>query len=155
MSEKQSKSEEEIMQELLKTQGGNQEDNKEEKTQLDLAIEREKINTNSLLTSSTGTSLNPGEKTEKLGFFYNIYDTFSKKPRSCLALIGIFLAIAFSWYWFFGALYIYWSINDIKNKATYLLEPIEESDFPGLFWAIVLMYFVLGSYVLLHSFSII
>ena len=64
--------------------------------------------------------------------------------RSILALLLIGGGILFNIYWIWGLFFLFWAINDIKNKTTYLLEEVSRKRSPVLYWIIVLMWLLLS-----------
>jgi len=71
--------------------------------------------------------------------------------KSIFALAVIGSGLYFEWYWVWGVLLVIWAIMDLRNKGTYLLDFIPRSDWPVLYWIIVLMWLILGVWVLSTS----
>lgn len=64
------------------------------------------------------------------------------KIKSKLALVFILVIIVSGKYWLFGFLFLIWVFLDLKNKQTYLLEIVQRSSNPSLYWLIVLLWFI-------------
>lgn len=67
------------------------------------------------------------------------------KIKSKLALVFIVIVLVSGQYWLFGFLFLIWVILDLKNKQTYLLEIIQRSENPILYWLIVLMWLIFSA----------
>jgi len=68
--------------------------------------------------------------------------------KSLMALVAIAAAIWFDWYWIWGVLSVIWGLTDLRNQHTYLLEDIPRSESPVLYWTIVIMWLVMGIWML-------
>lgn len=73
------------------------------------------------------------------------------KWKSILALVLIGLAIALDQYWLWGVLFIIWAANDLKNRQTYLLEDIPQSESPILYWTVVALWLFLAVWALSYA----
>ncbi|QKJ22514.1 hypothetical protein [Poseidonibacter lekithochrous] len=63
------------------------------------------------------------------------------KLKSKLALLFILICVISGKYWLFGFLFLVWTILDIRNRQTYLLEIIQKDENPILYWIIVITWF--------------
>lgn len=70
------------------------------------------------------------------------------KWKTVLALIIIYIAVIFNWYWIWGILFIYWAIIGITSETAYLIEPISKKENRTFFWLIILSWFLIGLYFL-------
>ncbi len=64
------------------------------------------------------------------------------KIKSKLAVMFIITIVITGKYYLFGFLFLIWVIIDLKNRQTYLLEIIQRSINPVLYWIIIIMWFV-------------
>lgn len=70
------------------------------------------------------------------------------KWRTLLALVGIAASVALNQYWIWGLIFLFWAVRDIRNKATYLVEPLERAHNPVLYWVVVVMWLLFGLWAL-------
>ena len=74
------------------------------------------------------------------------------KWRSLLGLILIYLAIAFEADWLWGMLFLFWVIPDLKSGVTNFIEPLNRSQNPVMYWAVVLTWIGLSvSYLFVNG----
>ena len=67
-----------------------------------------------------------------------------RRWKSILALFVIGVGFALDWYWIWGALLVVWGVTDLRNRQTYLLDPIPRAESPKLYWIVVLMWLMMG-----------
>ncbi len=72
----------------------------------------------------------------------------TKKWKTVLALLIIYVAVVFNWYWIWGLLFIYWAIHGITSGTAYLIDPIDKKESTGLFWVVILSWVLIGIYFL-------
>ncbi len=49
-------------------------------------------------------------------------------------------ATYYNWYWVWGVLFIYWAISGLRSGDAFVVEPIERSHNPVMFWLITAMW---------------
>ena len=75
----------------------------------------------------------------------------SLKWRSFVGLVGIYLIVIFEQGWAWGLLFLFWVIPDLKSGITYFLEPVDKRMNPVMYWAIVLTWLGLATYMLVSE----
>ena len=71
------------------------------------------------------------------------------KWKTILALTMVHAAVVFGWSWVWGLLFIMWTIPALYSGQTHLVEEINRTENPLLFWLIV------GTWIGLSIFMII
>ena len=71
------------------------------------------------------------------------------KWRAGLGLVGVYLIVLLEQDWAWGLLFLFWVIPDLKSRVTYFIEPITRASNPVLYWATVLTWLGLSSYLLI------
>ncbi len=73
----------------------------------------------------------------------------SSMPWKSMLALGIILAgLLLDIYWIWGIFFIIWAVNDIRNGWTYLLDVVQRSVNPMLYWIIVGMWIFMGIWTL-------
>ncbi|MEM7428208.1 MAG: hypothetical protein AAF441_19125 [Pseudomonadota bacterium] len=62
------------------------------------------------------------------------------KGLTGLALAVLVLATVREWYWLWGLLFIFWSIQGLRSGQAFLIEDISRDDDPVLYWLISAMW---------------
>ena len=75
----------------------------------------------------------------------------TKKWRTVLALLGIYIAVLFNWNWVWGLVFLLWILPDVRSGSTYFVEPITRQESPILFWIIVCSWIGMSVYMLLGA----
>lgn len=75
--------------------------------------------------------------------------TFRWKAWAGLALI--YLSIATGWSWISALFFALWTVLGLKDRATYLLEPISRSEAPLLYWLTLATYAALVPLLLIYG----
>lgn len=75
-------------------------------------------------------------------------NVFSTKWRTILGLIFMYVAMWFNWQWVWGILFLLWVIPDLFTGVTYFMEPIEKTEYPILYWIIILSWILMSLYSL-------
>lgn len=70
------------------------------------------------------------------------------KWKSLLALLIIAVSLYTDQYWLWGVLFLWWGINDLRKRHTYLMDDISRSENPILYWVIVILWLVLALWAL-------
>ncbi len=81
--------------------------------------------------------------------------TDALKQQKWLTLIGLPILLITSltgFYSIWGLLFVFWGFVAIRTGEVYLLEPIERSKDPMLFWIIVLMWIGFGALYVVTDF---
>ncbi|MFA8343176.1 MAG: hypothetical protein ACEPO8_09440 [Rhodothermaceae bacterium] len=73
----------------------------------------------------------------------------SVKWKTIIALAAIIIALINNWDWLWGVLFLFWAINDLRNKSTYFVEPISRSENSFIYWVIIFMWIIFGIYKLI------
>ncbi|MCT4698736.1 hypothetical protein [Tenacibaculum haliotis] len=76
----------------------------------------------------------------------------TKKWRTIIALILMYIAIFMNYRWVWGILFLFWVIPDIFNGITYFIEPISKKDHLFLFWVIIITWLLMALYSLSEIF---
>ena len=76
------------------------------------------------------------------------------KWKTLLGLSMIYISIAFypRFQWLWGVLFLFWSVPSLMTGSTYLLESVERTKNPFLFWIVVLTWIGLSLYILAEAF---
>lgn len=69
-----------------------------------------------------------------------------------IALILIYVAVVMNWTWFWGVLFLFWSLPAIFTGEVHLIGMVAKKKNPVLFWLIVITWLWLSAYVLLSPF---
>ena len=75
------------------------------------------------------------------------------KVRAIASLIIIYVATLMNWYWLWGALLLFWAINDLITEQTWLSESVTKRDSPLIYYTIVITWLVFGFYLLISPFA--
>ena len=62
------------------------------------------------------------------------------KWLTAIAIPVLLIATYMNWYWIWGCLFFYWAIPGLRGGQAYLIEPVERSRNPALFWIITAMW---------------
>ena len=66
-------------------------------------------------------------------------------------LAFLWLALFMNWYWPWGLLFLYWTVFSILSGETALVDTIRRGEHPGLFWAIIVTWTVIGVLLVLFD----
>ena len=70
------------------------------------------------------------------------------KLLTALALVVLVIATAREWYWLWGLLFVFWSIQGFRTGSAFLIEDISREDYPVLYWLISAMWAAFGLWYL-------
>ena len=70
-----------------------------------------------------------------------------------VAIPILLLASYLEWYWVWGALFVYWAVPAALSGEVFLVEPIERSTHPILFWIITAMWLGFGVWTIVADLS--
>ena len=73
------------------------------------------------------------------------------KWKTIVALIIVYCAVIFGWYWVWGLLFIMWTLPALYSGQTHLVEPINRSENPVLFWLIIATWIGLSVYMIAYD----
>jgi len=59
-------------------------------------------------------------------------------------MLALLAATALEWYWAWGALFLYWSVAGIVIGQVFLVQTIDRTGNPVLFWLVSLMWLALA-----------
>ena len=65
----------------------------------------------------------------------------------------IYLSIVTGWSWISALFFALWTVLGLKDRATYLLEPISRSEAPLLYWLTLATYAALVPLLLIYGWS--
>jgi hypothetical protein len=68
------------------------------------------------------------------------------KWKTIFMLIVLYVAVLKDWQWIWGILFSIWVIESLNSKSTYLIEPIEKSEHPLLYWVMITTWVALAIY---------
>lgn len=74
------------------------------------------------------------------------------KLKAWFSLLLIIASILFSLTWLWGVIILLWLIPDLISGNTYLAEPISRKESPILYWAIVCVWLIIITYLLVDRF---
>lgn len=60
------------------------------------------------------------------------------KWKTLIALAMVYISIIFNQMWLIGLLFIFWTIQAIKDEKSFIIEEIRKENNPILYWIIVL-----------------
>ena len=63
-----------------------------------------------------------------------------QKWLTVVAIPVLLVATYMSWYWIWGCLFLYWALPGLRNGQAYLIEPVDRTRNPVLFWIITAMW---------------
>jgi len=66
------------------------------------------------------------------------------KWKTIVALIMVYSSVVFNQMWLLGLLFLFWTIESLRNRRAYVIEDIKRDDNPILYWVIVTTWFILG-----------
>ena len=75
------------------------------------------------------------------------------KWPTMIVLPILILATVMNWYWVWGCLFLYWAWPALRYGQVYLVEPIERSGNPTLFWIITAMWAGFGLWAIVADLS--
>jgi len=68
------------------------------------------------------------------------------------ATLGILLiATYFSFYWIWGALFLFWSIRSLQQNEIFLLSMIQKNGDALLYWSVTLLWGIFGFWYLFYD----
>ena len=71
-----------------------------------------------------------------------------KKLLTGLVLAVLVVATVREWYWLWGLLFLFWSVQGIRSGQAFLVEDIAREDHPLLYWLISAMWAGFGLWYL-------
>lgn len=60
------------------------------------------------------------------------------KWKTLIALVMVYVSIIFNQAWLIGLLFVFWTLQSLKNKQAFIIEEIRRDNNPILYWIIVL-----------------
>ena len=68
--------------------------------------------------------------------------TFLREYRglSWLVLLALIVATVREWYWLWGLLFLFWSVQGLRSGHAFLVEDIGREEHPALYWVITAMW---------------
>ena len=60
------------------------------------------------------------------------------KWKTLIALAMVYISIIFNQMWLIGLLFIFWTIQAIKDEKAFIIEEIRKENNPILYWIIVI-----------------
>lgn len=103
------------------------------------------VATQKTITHSNATTRMNNEQTHSFTSLARDWlpEWLTRKWKSILGLVIIFLGILTEQYWLFGVFFLIWFIMDLRAGATYLFEPISKQKDPALYWVVMATWGVL------------
>ena len=71
-----------------------------------------------------------------------------KKLLTVLVFAALVIATLREWYWLWGLLFLFWSIQGFRSGHAFLIEDISREDHPLLYWLISAMWAGFGLWYL-------
>lgn len=68
-------------------------------------------------------------------------------------ILFAFLMVAtyFSWNWAWGLLFFYWTIDSLRNRKAFFLDPVFRDEEPIFYWIIIVAWFALAILMIVMS----
>lgn len=63
-----------------------------------------------------------------------------KKLLTIAVFAALVVATIRDWYWLWGLLFLFWSIQGLRTGEVFLIEDIQREDHPVLYWLITAMW---------------
>ncbi|WP_419907663.1 hypothetical protein [Hoeflea sp.] len=73
------------------------------------------------------------------------------KPLTILAILVLAVATVMGWLWMWGLLYMYWAVMGPLTGSAFVIESIERSDNPLLFWIICAAWMAAGIWTFVNG----
>lgn len=93
------------------------------------------MNKSENLRNATNNQSNPNTKTQSKSI---------SQWRVWLGVLAVITVTIADWQWFWGIIFLFWILPDIRNRITYFIEPVERDVNPILYWVIVSTWIVLS-----------
>ncbi|WP_136657806.1 hypothetical protein [Nitratireductor sp. XY-223] len=77
------------------------------------------------------------------------------KPLTILAIVVLAVSTAMGWLWVWGLLYIYWALAGPMTGSAFVLETVQRSANPVLFWIISAAWCAAGVWTLTHGLGLV
>ena len=71
------------------------------------------------------------------------------KWKTAIALGVLLIAALLDWNWPWAVVFVYWAVEAVRDRQTYLVEDIDRDVDPELFWIIVCTWLLSGGYLFL------
>ncbi len=78
--------------------------------------------------------------------------TTSSHWKTWLAIAVIGIATLMEWHVVWSVLFVYWTIQSVRNKELFFVENVKAADAPITFWATILGWLLLSTVVIVEFF---
>ena len=75
-------------------------------------------------------------------------ESLRDKRKTCLTLAVLLVAALLDWNWPWSLIFVYWTLEAVRDRETYLVEEVPRDAYPVLFWLIVFTWLASAAYLL-------
>lgn len=73
-----------------------------------------------------------------------------KNWPTIVVIVILLTALYMRWQWIWGVFFLFWTFEGIRNKESYIVQPIRRDEDPIVYWILIATWFLLSIY----SFSV-